>query len=520
MPHCTGSALRAGVLYGGPPTASVADLCPADLASPCSDAAAKANDGTMLRLRVHRDDLDTAQVSWHGFDDDVPGVAVASFTVSLGSSPRGAQLIAPLQLPPSTSTVTLGQLASASSDTQQGSLANATLHTAAKRLSDGEVLWLTLTAVNTLGLSTTVTRPVGAVDTAAPAPGAVAAVTIGVQAPITSVADHVKGFDTLDLALADDGTVQEVISIPVFSFATAPEPLAGPSAPLVQRNQDVRVTWHTFEDFAAADTADATGDASSGLMAYTIRLVAVDSTTLLPDHDTVYASHTVPASAKRIHTFSAGAAPAGVPMAATVTGVDVAGNALTVASQDVLIVDTTAPVPPDVTRDGLIDRDVDCMPDTGITSEIDDSVPLVVHPQVLVALGLSKSSQVSSATDVSAFTLLSAAWDAFVDPESGVVAIEVAAGNATGAKDSLMGWRDVPLPRSALGHEAATGIHTVPRSVQLLVPRAAVGSRAFVALRARNAVGAVSTPIVTDGAAVLCSPGDEGCDFDGFFVCL
>lgn len=441
----------AGVVYVGPPDedAVVEEYC---VQRPCTPP-----EPALIR----RDEFLDLQVSWGGFKDDES--EIIAYELNVGYVDGGPQLGGPISVDDETFTSDIRELAG---------------DDAVFAPVWGDAVYVTVTAVTSVGRRVTESGLVARVDVRTP-----------LSAPVTFVGTEDAAppmhFATLDRA-----------GVPV------PDVVAGLGvaeslSPMVQEDLTAAtIEWEAFEDDIELDhynvqlltiTKDENG--APAALEEVVSVLDVSPDTLSFTFET---------------TLVAGAA-----YTARVTGVDGAGNAATTTTRRQLVPDVTPPVLAGTVRDGLdAGRDSNCQPHANVSPE--DWSPTIVHADAEPLIGSTDSG--IDGVDLADVTLsayarvsvLTAHWNPFRDEQSGVAEVEAALGTSPGS-DDLVAFADVP--------GAAV-------NVQFVVPRLEEGAVVYVSVRARNALGQWSNVASSDGVRMLCAAGSIGCDYDGTFLCV
>ena len=401
-------------------------------------------------------------VSWAHFDDTESGIA--NYLVSVGTSPHGSQLADPVSIASTTRSADLVGLISTSGPQVL--------------LVDGDAVYVTVTAVNGLGETSSTTALLLVLDATPPASTLVRFVGTAVEARVTAASATV----------AVDGGSD-----------------SGPR--LAQSDtQTASVTWTLPDDSSDIVRIDVAVFDASGVAA---------------------AGPTTVDVAAGSHTWVGLSLIPGVLHRAVITLFDHVGNRLDSKSSEQLVVDTTPPVQlrastsldVGIVRDGLISgSDSDCQSQTG--RALDGTAGLVVVtvtgqnatettlPDVfgeeLGNFTTVDTSPPNATVGRLATTTLQFHADPFVDPESGVSSVHVAVGTSRHGAD-VMRWTLLPTASVT--------------AVQVAFDKQPEGSILFVSLRATNAAG-LTADATSDGIRLLCDPGTDGCKYDGTFVCI
>lgn len=209
-------------------------------------------------------------------------------------------------------------------------------------------------------------------------------------------------------------------------------------------------------------------------------------------------------------SFGVASLPARQPLWAEVVATDAADNTVSFTSAIPLIVDDTPPVAGGVVMEGTVtglSAELDCLQRNGVA--LAPIVPLIsyfdetdVDVAQLVASARVPGAELDS-IDTSNVTTLAASWLPFTDPESGIRRVEVALGTEPGLAD-VVPFSAVP---AAANH------------AQLVAPQQPEGAVLHVGVRATNAAGLTAEAVWGDGVRLLCGSGDPACVFDGVFLC-
>jgi len=455
-----------GTIYLGSPSAALeADLCGAvdrTAGAPCMMGPPSTVTGTAVSS--------LGQVSWGSFSDAESGVA--SYQLILGTVPFGSQLGGPVQVPSSTLTMPLASLmTSPGADVQ---------------LVNGTSVYLSVTAVNALG------------DTS----------------DITALLVHVDGVPPL------------VHSVNVAGVPAVPSVDASPSV-----GQDMGTSLVTQSN---TSTTTIMWEADADAVEFAVALV--------DEQGGVAAGPYVVAGAIRNVTFQGLSLAPSTLYIAEVKAFDAAGNVGVSRSGTRLVVDITPPkqlgvhagLTVGVVNDGLVaGSDVDCQtrgipaPSSGGEHLEVTVIDLVARDMFISNIGslilaanitgeLLEQDTEDNPANASTFnvtiddtfyknkTVLLMNANPFVDPESGILSVEVAVGTYQ-LGDDVVEWTSV----------GSTHLN----AIELRFPKQDEGTILYASLRATNPAG-LSSEATTDGIRLLCDPNTDSCQYDGTFVCI
>ena len=356
----------------------------ATVASLCATQASGTNCSVPTTLPLAPRNFLGATLSWGGFSDPESGIAL--YTVSVGSTPLGAQYgIKVYGSGVTTSTV--------------GAVVAEVAHFTIESLQDGEVVYVAVMATNGAGLRSVVSEPLFVIDRLLPLPGVV---TFNASTAATGA------------EFADTNTLGQPV----------PAVAAGvgfrgtlPHAAQVSSSQ-VSVTWTPFADASGVTSLSVTlTRAANGHVVGGPTAAASNSSTSL--------------------TLTGLSLVAGESYIVYVSGVDAAGNVVVSAGLTPLVIDNTPPVLATTPLDGtLFDEDVNCQPRRGVN--VSSSFP-VVDGTMGSGGALVVNADGSVSWDLRAVSVVGLQWMPWQDPESGVSRVEAALGTSAGASD-VVGW--------------------------------------------------------------------------------
>lgn len=468
-------------------------------------------------------------VHWGGFTDEESHVN--KYQVALGTSPGGTQLMGYLYRTSSTS-MELWPLLGADRDV------------VARFASHGAVLFVTVTAVNGAGLSTSVAMPVFVADEAAPAPGKVTFAETTPMALPGSVGepfDQASATNSTSLWPSRTRFVQTVSDRVTVQWT----PFDSPQLVTTSAEDD-----GTDGNLTVADSLANPDTAFDAAVEYDVSLVLASSGEVVSAPLTVE----VGADARNTTLWNATLDVSLVPgeeYQARIAARDRAGNTMILSSSHVLVVDTT-PAAARVSDATVVDvelsstvksaMDLDCRPQAGtlavpppsvLTWVVDgdsresvatrDVLPADVSDQYLEELCFRQGWRAddpvtvvqNSTTGVSGVcggvamsmsdqaTVLGFSLPALRDEESGVSFVRVALGTSAGSQD-LMKWSQLPVQEQRF---------------QVVMPQLTEGELVICTVKVTNGVG-METILHSDGVRMVCAPGSLDCGYDGTFVCV